>query len=184
MSRYGVTVARVTAIFCAALAIVCVEALAEGAQPVNKLADFQNWTAFSNGAGDDRACYAASEPNSSPTAGPRAKPFAFVSHRPGQKALNVLTILSGYRFAAGSRVTLEIGPRRFSLFTRLDAAWAGESELDEQIVRAMRVGKTMVVRGRMEDGTETADTYSLSGFALAYRRISEECKVPVKDIGK
>ena len=169
-----------TAIVCGGVFFAPDSGSAQNDEQISKLADFQNWTAFAITENGARVCYMASEPNSSPTTNTRAKPFAFVTHRPAKKALNVLTVFSGYNFEPGSRVVIEIGPRRFALFTDIDSAWAGDAELDDQIVKALRAGKTMVVRGRMADGTETADTYALGGFAQAYRRMSEECKVPVK----
>ena len=180
MSRYRGRLLVLAAIACGLVAIGGVSASAEGDGQIVKLGDFQNWSAFALSEAGSKTCYMASEPNSTPTLTGRAKQFAFVTHRPDKKALNVLTIFSGYIFEPSSRVTLEIGPRRFTLFTDIDAAWAGEADLDEQMVKAMRVGKTMVVRGRMTDGTETADTYGLAGFAQAYKRIADECKVPIK----
>ena len=180
MSKYRGPGSVLTAIVCGALAFAAPSVSAEAESGIAKLGDYQSWSAFALNENGIKTCYMASEPNSSPNAGARAKPFAFVTHRPAKKALNVLTIFAGYAFEPGSRVTIEIGPRRFALFTDSDSAWAGEADLDEQVVKAMRAGKTMVVRGRSAAGTETADTYSLGGFALAYRRMSEECKVAVK----
>lgn len=180
MSKYRGPVSVLTAIVCGVAVFAAPSVPAEVGAQIVKLGDYQSWSAFALSENGVKTCYMASEPNSSPNADSRAKPFAFVTHRPAKKALNVLTIFAGYAFEPGSRVTLEIGPRRFALFTDSDAAWAGEADLDEQVVKAMRAGKTMVVRGRSAASTETADTYSLAGFALAYRRMSEECKVPVK----
>ena len=47
---------------------------------------------------------------------------------------------------------------------------------DNEMVNAMKRGSRMVVYGTSSRGTKTKDTYSLSGFANAYRAISNKCK--------
>ena len=47
----------------------------------------------------------------------------------------------------------------------------------KEMVAAMKRGSRMVVHGVSSRGTNTKDTYSLNGFASAYRAISNKCKV-------
>ncbi|MDX1424550.1 MAG: invasion associated locus B family protein, partial [Kiloniellales bacterium] len=48
---------------------------------------------------------------------------------------------------------------------------------DQAIVKAMRAGSSMVVKGTSSRGTVTTDTYSLLGFSKAYAAISKACGV-------
>jgi hypothetical protein len=41
----------------------------------------------------------------------------------------------------------------------------------------MRAGAVMAVSGISKFGTETTDTFSLSGFSAAYNAITRACKV-------
>ena len=44
-----------------------------------------------------------------------------------------------------------------------------------KLVDAMKKGQRMIVRGVSSKGTETKDTYSLSGFMSAYKAINAKC---------
>ncbi len=101
--------------------------------------------------------------------------YAYVSHRPSKKAWSVVTIYPGTPYKAASEALVEIGKSRFSLFTYKDTAWNQDAEADARLIKAMRAGKTMIVRGTDDGGAPMADRYSLNGFLAAYRRIGEAC---------
>jgi hypothetical protein len=68
-----------------------------------------------------------------------------------------------------------IGDQSFELFTQGDGAWAKDKQADDALVKAMIKGLDMVVKGTSSRGTETIDTYSLSGFTKAYEAIGKAC---------
>ena len=45
------------------------------------------------------------------------------------------------------------------------------------MVRAMRVGKKLVIQGVSSRGTKTKDSYSLFGFTAAHNAINKACRV-------
>lgn len=103
--------------------------------------------------------------------------IAFVTHRPDGQQWNVIAIDMGYPIQEGSEVSVEIGSERFALFTRGDLAFSYPRD-DAALVRAMRAGSEMVVRGTSSRGTATRDTYSLMGFTAAHNAINQACDAP------
>ena len=145
------------------------------AQDVIKLGDFEKWTAFSAGAGADKVCYVVGQPTAQKPAKPERQAYVYLAHRPGKKAYNVMMVYAGYPYAAGSVVKVEIGRLAFELFTHRETAWTEDAKTDNELERAMRLGREMVVRSTPVDGPASTDTYSLAGIAKAVDRISLAC---------
>ena len=138
---------------------------------------FQDWRAYKTTQAGKALCYMAGEPGKAVGKyKKRGKIYAMVSHRPGAKAFDVVSIHSGYTYKEGSSVTVGIGGGSFTLFTHGDVAWARKASHDRALVGAMRAGRDMVVRGVSSRGTKTTDTYSLLGFSAAYSEISSACR--------
>jgi hypothetical protein len=136
------------------------------------------WTAYAYSEKSGKVCYLTGETKKAePVAGRRKHPLAMVTHRPGEKAANVVSFVEGYPLKDGSEVSLDISGGKFDLFTKGDSAWARTAELDKAIVEAMTKGKQAIVRGTPQKGPATTDTYSLAGFAQALALIDKACDV-------
>ena len=72
---------------------------------------------------------------------------------------------------------VEIDGTKFEMFTNNDTAWSRDAQGDAALVKAMRAGQTMIVRGTSARGTLTADTYSLGGFTAGHEAINKACGV-------
>lgn len=136
------------------------------------------WSAYASSDKTGRVCYLVGQPQKSESAGvTRTPPSAMVTHRPAENIANVVSFVEGYALKDGSDVRLEIGDRKFDLFTRGDSAWARTSELDRTIVTTLAQGRTAIVHGISQNGRTTTDTYSLSGFDKALALIDKACGV-------
>jgi hypothetical protein len=137
------------------------------------------WSAYVSRDQTGRVCYLVGQPKKSDAAGVagRRQPMAMVTHRPAEHIANVVSFVEGYGLKPGSNVALEIGERRFSLFTQGDSAWAPTSELDRTIVGTLARGTSVVAKGEAENGRTTTDSYSLAGFAKALALIDKACGV-------
>lgn len=107
----------------------------------------------------------------------RGPVYAYVTHRPWDKRVNEVSFASGYAFKKDSTVQVRIGGEKFTLFTDGETAWSRSAKDDKQLVDAMRRGNSMAVSGVSSKGTQTADSYSLTGFAKAYEAIGKACNV-------
>lgn len=139
------------------------------------------WTAYTFQEGSGKVCYMASQPRKAEgDYTSRGDIFALVTHRPAENSNNVISIVAGYPYKEGSEVALSVGRTAFTLFTHGDRAWARTAQIDNQIAEAIRKGSEMVVKGTSQRGTQTTDTYSLSGSSAAYEAISKACNVKIR----
>ncbi|MCV2867765.1 invasion associated locus B family protein [Defluviimonas sp. WL0002] len=102
----------------------------------------------------------------------------FVTFRPGASAGEV-SFSGGYPFAEDSSPTLEIDGKTFELFLNgaadPEVAWSPSADVDAQIVAAMKAGSRAVVKARSGRGTQTQDTFSLTGFTATADEASKRC---------
>lgn len=104
--------------------------------------------------------------------------LVFISHRVHEKRIGEVGIQIGYTFAAKSEAIATIdGKSEFKLFTQGGHAWAYDTDADKALIAAMKAGTQMVVKGTSSRGTETTDTFSLSGFTATLNAINTACGV-------
>jgi hypothetical protein len=136
------------------------------------------WSAYLASDKTGRVCYLAGSPEKSESGGiSRRSPSGMVTHRPAENIANVISFVEGYTLKQGSGVALDIGDRKFQLFTDGDGAWARTSDLDRTIVTTLAAGHTAVVKGISPQGRTTVDVYSLAGFDKALALIDKACEV-------
>lgn len=146
------------------------------AQGIERLGDFGDWSAFQFTENGNKACYMASQPKKAEgDYKKRGDVYAIVTHRPGEKQRDEVSVLAGYTYKEKSTVQVAIGDQTFELFTQGDGAWAQDKKADEALVKTMIKGSSMVVKGTSSRGTETVDSYSLKGFTKAYEAIGKAC---------
>lgn len=168
-------------------AAVCLALLGAGpafAQSAERVAAHTDWSVFV--ASEPKECYIVSPPTSSkatrdgqPAEVQRGDIRLFVAFRPSENVSNEVSFTGGYPFRAGSTVTLAVGSESFSLGPGSgesgEWAWTDPSD-DSRVVASMRRGANAVVRGTSTRGTETEDTFSLSGFTAAVEDAEARCR--------
>jgi invasion protein IalB len=149
-------------------------ALAEEPQQIGTFGD---WVAYSYKAADTKVCYVSSSPKGSePKTVKRDPAFFLVTHMPGRKVRGEVSTIIGYPFKKETNAELLIHEAKFTLFTNADGAWADTTATEKEIVTAMKSGSTLKVKGTSWRGTQTTDTYSLSGISAALAAIDKACK--------
>jgi hypothetical protein len=138
------------------------------------LGTFGDWEAYRDPR--EGFCYAGSKPlKEEGRYTQRGDVFVLVTHRPKEKSYNVVSFDAGYVFKEGAEASATIGAQSFSLFGQGEQAWTPDGNGDAQLVKAMRAGSTMVVKGTSARGTTTTDTYSLKGVSAALDAIDKAC---------
>jgi invasion protein IalB len=146
------------------------------AEAIERISDHQDWSAFRYKQDGETVCYMASTPKKAEgDYTSRGDVFAIVTHRPASNRIGEVSIDAGYTYKKDSTVRLKIGSNSWDLFTDGSNAWAPSATDDQAIVKAMRAGSSMTVKGTSTHGTLTTDTYSLLGFSKAYSAISKAC---------
>ena len=147
-------------------------------QRIDRLGDFQDWSAYKFSENNAVTCFMASAPKKAEGKyKKRGEIHAMVTHRPAESRVDEVSIQAGYTFKENSAVEVTVGRMKVKLFTQGESAWAENKETDQKLVQAMIKGNRMVVRGTSSRGNETIDTYSLSGFTKAYQTIKKACGI-------
>ncbi len=142
------------------------------------LGTYRDWSAQTFSESGSTVCSMWSQPTKAEGKYTRrGEIYAFVTHRPARNRINELSFEAGYIFKPDSEVTVAIGDETFSLFTKDSTAWNRTAAGDEALVKAMRAGSRMVVKGESSRGTVTTDTFSLQGFSAAHNAVNGACKV-------
>ena len=108
----------------------------------------------------------------------RGDTFIQIALEKSSTTSGVISITAGYNYKEGTDVTLSIGGQNFDLFTHqdtIDTAWSYTHD-ENNIIKKMRKGTQMIVKGISTRGTNTKDTYSLYGFTAAYKSALKACK--------
>lgn len=138
---------------------------------------YESWTAsmFSDGKG--KVCYLHSNPvKSAGKYKKRGDTYIQVTHRTKEKIRDEVSVTAGYTYRKDSSVTAEIDGQKRTLFTAGGTAWSDDAKADRALVKAMRAGRELVIKGTSGRGTLTVDRYSLKGFTAAHNAINKACK--------
>jgi hypothetical protein len=101
--------------------------------------------------------------------------FFFVSQRPGQQVSYEPQFIAGYNFQENSKVTVTVGDKSFSMFTRGKSAWVENAAEEPVLIAAMKGGADMKVEAKSGRGNATSYVFSLKGISAALTSIAN-CK--------
>lgn len=150
--------------------------MAAMANEPNQIGSFKDWRAYTFEDAGGNICYVVSEPKKHEGKYSRRGDIYFlVTHRPSGKVFNEISIITGYNYAKGHEPSASVGNQSFKFYSEGDAAWAFSKD-EAKLITAMKKGSSMVVRGKSTRGTNTKDTYSLSGITAAMGAIDKECR--------
>lgn len=147
------------------------------AQTPAKLDQFDYWGAYSYKANNSTICYVLSTPTvQGPATVNHGDNFFLVSKRTAGGAVTFEPqFMAGYNLRDGSHVTVSVGNKDFSLFTKGSSAWVDTAQGEANLVAAMKSGNTMTVKAVSARGTNTTYTYSLKGISAALNA-AQKCK--------
>lgn len=155
------------------------QAPAMAQEAASAVASVNDWTIFVDAA--KKECWGVSKPKETVNTKDgksvsvrRGDIMLFVTFRSGKSGEIAFT--GGYPFAAGSTVAVDIDGRKFEMFTDGEWAWTGSPEDDGKLIAALKAGSKAVLTARSGKGTQTKDTFSLSGFTAAMEDAAKRCK--------
>ena len=150
-------------------------------ESTNRVATKTDWSVFTESS--PKECWGVSSPKQSeatrdgkPVSVRRGDTLLFVTFRPGAGAKGEVSYTGGYPFAPGSTVNVNIGGTTYDLFTDGEWAWPANAQDDASLLASMKRGSTAVLTARSARGTQTKDTFSLSGFTAAMSDAETRCK--------
>ncbi len=141
------------------------------------LGDFGDWSAYTHKTKNGKVCFSISEPKETlPKKVNRDPVYFLITNSPKEKIKNEVSIITGYPFKPGSISTARIGDKSFKLYTKGDGAWVDSNKNEKRLIKAMKLGSSMIVKGTSKRGTVTTDKYSLSGVTKAISSIDKACR--------
>lgn len=157
----------------AAIALSAGPALAQSAK---KMGQHGQWGTYSYQAQNGTVCYVLTVPtDKQPTSLDHGDMFFFVSQRPGQSVSYEPQFIAGYNLRENSKVSVTIGDKTFTMFTKGKSAWVENAAEEPLLIAAMKNGSDMKVSAQSGRGNPTNYSFSLKGITAALGSIAT-CK--------
>ena len=146
------------------------------AQSAQKMGQHGQWGTYSYQATNGKVCYVLTVPtDKQPPTLDHGDMFFFVSQRPGQAVSYEPQFIAGYTMKEGSKVTVTIDNKKFSMFTKGKSAWVENAAEEPVLIAAMKGGTDMKVQAQSGKGNATNYVFSLKGISAALGSIAT-CK--------
>ncbi|WP_442920890.1 invasion associated locus B family protein [Mesorhizobium sp. CCNWLW176] len=146
------------------------------AQSATKIGQHNAWGTYSYQANNGKVCYVLTVPtDKQPATLDHGDIFFFVSQRPGQSISYEPQFIASYDFQANSKVTVTVGDKSFSMFTRGKSAWVENAAEEPLLIAAMKGGADMKIAAKSGRGNPTSYVFSLKGISAALSSIAT-CK--------
>jgi invasion protein IalB len=143
------------------------------AQSATKIGQHNAWGTYSYQASGGKVCYVLTVPtDKQPPTLDHGDMFFFVSQRPGQAVSFEPQFIAGYALREGSKVSVAIGNKKFTMFTKGKSAWVENAAEEPQLIAAMKGGDAMQVQAQSGRGTKTSYSFSLKGISAALDSIA------------
>jgi hypothetical protein len=152
-------------------------AQAQQAAAATELGTFNAWTAWKANDASGMICYISAAPQSSEPAGANRDPIHFmIIHRKGMGTKNEVQTIIGYPYnATDAKASAAIDGKVYPMVVEGSAGWLASTGDEGGFVAAFKAGTSLVVKGTSQRGTNTSDTYSLSGATAAMKAIDAAC---------
>ncbi len=172
---FGSPSATVCALFLAAFLVAV--SLAGGASAQDALSSSGAWSAYTYKEGGKLTCYMYSQPTKKEgNYKKRGDPHIMVTRRRGSDVVEEVSVTSGYPYKEKSKIKLQIDGRDIVFgIVQDEHAWTDDAKEDKAVVKAMRRGNKLTVRGTSRKDTYSLDTYSLKGFTKTHKAIVKAC---------
>ncbi len=166
-----------TRIFAAAAAAMSSLLAAEVSAQTVELVETQGaWGLYADSATPKQVCFLAASPQSTEPKGAHRDPIYFyISAWPKEGVKAEPSVKVGYPVNAQKDMTVAVGPDTFKLFIKGERGFVSEPAEESKLVEAMKKGSTAIVKATSTRGTNTTDTYALSGLGAALQKMGETC---------
>lgn len=155
-----------------ALIVLMATAGAAQAQTATKIGQHNAWGTYSYQSDRGKVCYVLTVPTEKqPPSLNHGDIYFFVSQKPGQNVSYEPQFIASYNFQENSKVSVTVGDRSFSMFTRGSSAWMENAAEEPALIAAMRAGADMKVQATSGRGNATSYAFSLRGITAALNSI-------------
>lgn len=163
--------------FSAAVALAVLAPFAANAQATTVEGTYGSWSLYSNDTTGTKLCFVAATPSEKkPASANRGPALLYVSAWPKDGIRSEVSVKLGYPIKPDSTVTVAIGTDTFQLFPKDERAFVADTTQELKLVEALKKGSKADITATSARGTETTDTYTLSGLTQALIELGKQCK--------
>lgn len=139
------------------------------AEEIKTVGKFNDWETIVITEESGKVCFAQSSPVLQAPKSYTRDAKLFVTFRTNENISNEVSTTAGYEFNQNNSVTATFGENVFKFDIKEQGfAWITDNKIEEKVVTKMKKGSRIMITGHNEQGSQTIDHYSLSGFTKAY----------------
>jgi invasion protein IalB len=167
-----------TRIFAAAMALMSAGLVSNARAQTVELVETQGaWGLYADKATPKKVCFLAAQPQSvEPKGANRGPIYFYISSWPTDGVKAEPSVKVGYPINGQKDMSITVGNDTFKMFAKDQRGFISEPAEEQKLIEAMKKGATAVVKATSTRGTNTTDTYSLSGMGAALQKMGEVCK--------
>jgi len=149
---------------------------AAAAQSVDLVEKQGAWSLYADSASPKEVCFIAAQPQAvEPLGANRGPIFFYISAWPKDGVKTEPSVKVGYPVAADKEMSVTVGTETFKLFVKGERGFVSDPNEELKLVEALKKGSNAFVKATSARGTNTTDTYSLSGLTAALEKLAATC---------
>ena len=148
------------------------------AEEVKKMGTHKDWETFIINFDTSKVCFAQSKPVLQSPKSSSREARLFISFRPGEKIADEISVTGGYEFNNKNNVIATSGKKKYKFdLIQEGFAWMSDQDnkLEKKMIKTMKRGSRIMIKGYTKNGSSTIDHYSLLGFTKAYNATKANC---------
>ncbi len=145
-------------------------------EELKEVGKFKDWQTMVLIDSSGTVCYAQSSPVLQSPKSNKRDARLFVTFRPNEKITDEVSTSPGYEFNKNNSVTAISGKKKIEFdIVQQSFAWIFDNKIEKKMIKVMKKGSRIMIKGYNQKGSQTIDHYSLLGFTKAYNAAKTAC---------
>jgi invasion protein IalB len=146
------------------------------AEEVKKMGKHKDWETYVIKNEKGKVCFAQSKPILQAPKSNKREARLFITFRPSEDIKDEISITAGYDFNKQNSITAVSGKNKYNFdIAQENFAWLADEKQEKKMIKTMKRGSRIMIRGYNQKGSQTTDHYSLLGFTKAYKATAANC---------
>ena len=146
------------------------------AEDLKKIGKYKDWETMVLAETSGKVCFAQSAPVLQAPKKNKRDARLFVTFRPGEKIKDEISASPGYEFNKNNSVIAQSGKNKIEFdIMQQGFAWIADNKIEKKMIKMMKKGSRLMIKGYNQKGSQTIDHYSLLGFTKAYNSAKKAC---------
>ena len=146
------------------------------AEDLKKIGKYKDWETMVLAETSGKVCFAQSAPVLQAPKKNKRDARLFVTFRPGEKIKDEISASPGYEFNKNNSVIAQSGKNKIKFdIMQQGFAWIADNKIEKKMIKMMKKGSRLMIKGYNQKGSQTIDHYSLLGFTKAYNTAKKAC---------